>query len=235
MRRAGKRGDYSFRPLSRQARTIALRLLRKRTERRHLNARVEGYARKATFPLHVQPEAAIDVEATWFRNQVEMVRWFRSALPADMLLEVREHPASLGKRSLAELRAIKRIPGVRLVGPNTPMKTAIEESDLVLTILGTAAWEAALLGTPTIILVNNYFASLDGIFPCGAPTQLPQTIQQALAWQPNPETNQAHLETMLKRSTVGHWCDVVSKPYVTQADNVNRLADAVQRLVQAPS
>jgi hypothetical protein len=98
------------------------------------------------FPLHLQPEASIDVKGRPFTNQVEIVRALSRTLPLDHLILVKEHPTALHRRSRSFYAALGAIPGVVLVHPDVPTFRLIEKAKLTMTITGTAAYEAALLG-----------------------------------------------------------------------------------------
>ncbi|MEZ4365054.1 MAG: hypothetical protein R2939_02060 [Kofleriaceae bacterium] len=112
------------------------------------------------YPLHRQPEASIDVLGARLSNQVEVVRAMARTLPATHELYVKEHPNGLGDRSPAALAELAALPGVRLIDPGVSTFVLADAADLVVTVSGTASYEAALLGRSAATLVPMFFGSI---------------------------------------------------------------------------
>jgi hypothetical protein len=136
--------------------------------RRASNAYVFRYARPyerelpkderyVLYPLHHQPEASVDVLGSLNSNQTALIESLSRLLPATHLLWVKEHKGALGDRSLAWYRHIARLPNVRLVDPFKDIFPLIRNADLVVTISGTAGYEAALMGVPAVGLAPVFF------------------------------------------------------------------------------
>lgn len=104
------------------------------------------------FPLQFEPEATLDVMAPYFSNQIEVVRVAALSLPGDYTLVVKEHPAMIGKRSRSYYEQIRHMANVKLVSPYRPSYHYIRQAGAVIVITGTTAFEAALLGKPSIML-----------------------------------------------------------------------------------
>jgi hypothetical protein len=109
------------------------------------------------FPLHKQPEASIDIKGSPFSNQLEIIRALARTLPVSYDLYVKEHSVALSTRPGSFYRELSRIPAVRLISPFTDSFELIVGSDLVVTITGTAAYEAALLGRPAATIASVFF------------------------------------------------------------------------------
>jgi hypothetical protein len=109
------------------------------------------------FPLHKQPEASIDIKGSPFSNQLEIIRALARTLPVSHDLYVKEHSVALSTRPGSFYRELSRIPAVRLISPFTDSFELIIGSDLVVTITGTAAYEAALLGRPAATIAPVFF------------------------------------------------------------------------------
>ena len=148
------------------------------------------------FPLHKQPEASIDIKGSPFSNQLEIIRAMARTLPVTHDLYVKEHAVALNTRPTAFYRELRRIPGVRLIGPFTDSFELIAGADLVVTITGTAGYEAALLGRPAATIAPVFFdrlvahprfdpfrQSLSGLLPDGDPPCRPAAeVVESLAW-----------------------------------------------------
>ncbi|MEN8375016.1 MAG: hypothetical protein ABFS34_06150 [Gemmatimonadota bacterium] len=98
------------------------------------------------FLLHVQPEATIDVMAARTANQVEIIRGLSRTLPVGYDLYVKEHEPALIWRTMRFYREIKSIPAVRLIDYRVSSLDLIDRAELTITITGTGAYEAAVLG-----------------------------------------------------------------------------------------
>ena len=111
---------------------------------------VEHHRPFAFFPLHFEPEVALQVFGRPFQNQIEVVRNLALSLPAGMLVLVKEHPRALGFRPYGYYRKLLEIPNVRLVDHRLPTHRVIRNADLVAVISGSTGFEAAVLGKPVI-------------------------------------------------------------------------------------
>jgi hypothetical protein len=119
-----------------------------------------GGERYVLYPLHHQPEASVDVYGSLNSNQVALVTTLSRILPATHKLWVKEHRGAMGDRSLGWFRAIQALPNVRLIDPFQDIYSLIRGADAVVTITGTAAYEAALMGVPALGLAPVFFAPL---------------------------------------------------------------------------
>ena len=112
------------------------------------------------FPLHKQPEASIDIKGSPYSNQVEIIRALARTLPVSHDLYVKEHAVALNTRPRAFYRDLRGIPGVILIGPSVDSFELIRRAELVVTVTGTAAYEAALLGRPAATIAPVFFDRL---------------------------------------------------------------------------
>ncbi len=69
----------------------------------------------ACFFLQVQPEYTVEGLAPEYRDQAALVRTLAAALPADMLLLVKEHRPMVGRRAPSFHREIAASPNIRLI------------------------------------------------------------------------------------------------------------------------
>lgn len=103
-------------------------------------------------PLHMEPEATILMFSPWLRDQAEMCRLVSQALPVGWTLLVKENKAMDGDRPLKYYEKLRTLPNVLLVSPDVPSTDLIMASKFTVTLSGTAAVEAALLGKPSFVL-----------------------------------------------------------------------------------
>ncbi len=137
---------------------------------------IEG--RVAYYGLHVQPENAVDVLGSYFSDQLKLIKDMRRALPSDTSLVIKEHPTFLGQRPVRFFREIKRLPNVRLVDHRVSSFDIYRRADIVLTVSGTTAYEAGLLGLPAVTFSRMYFNGLSSVHYCSDVTRLKSLVEE---------------------------------------------------------
>ncbi len=108
--------------------------------------------RSIFYPLQYTPESSINVPAPYFVDQFRVIDAVRFAMPSDCTLVVKEHPACLEMRPPAFIHRLRRVPGVMVANAAIPSVDMIKHADLTVTVTGTAAFEAFLLGRPAITI-----------------------------------------------------------------------------------
>ncbi len=115
------------------------------------------------YPLHYQPEASTIVCAQKYEKQLFFIDSIAKSLPADTKLYVKEHYALLGHRDVTFYKQLKMYPNVVMVDPFFSSMELIKKSQAVITLTGTAGWEAMLLRKPVILGGHIYFDNAPGI------------------------------------------------------------------------
>lgn len=114
-------------------------------------------------PLHLEPEMAQLLYAPFHTNQLEVVRNAAQSLPADTKLYVKDHTVLLGVRPWGYYVKLSRVPNVTLVRPTADTARLMAGAVGVVTVAGTAALEAALQGTPSLVLGQPIFAGAEDL------------------------------------------------------------------------
>ncbi len=130
---------------------------------RYKARRLDYYALKETdqfvyFPLQVQPEATVDVLATYFNNMLEVIRLTAQSLPGDLKLIVKEHPNFVGMRKESYYKKIMQLPNVKLVKFNTSQRELMKRCAMVVSVGISTPVEAAFYDKPTITF-NEFYPS----------------------------------------------------------------------------
>jgi len=112
------------------------------------------------YPIHFQPEASTLVQAPMYLDQVALLRDLAASLPAGHRLYVKEHVSNRGRRTLSFYNAIREIPAVRLLGPDTNTWNLIRDSSAVAVITGTMGWEGLLFKKPVNRFGGGWFNPL---------------------------------------------------------------------------
>ena len=137
------------------------------------------------FPLHIDPEASTMVLSPWHTDQLAIIESVAKSAPAHFRIAVKEHAPMLGLRPRGYYRQIARMPRVTLLHPQHSSFDLIAKAALTVTITGTAAWEAILLGRPALIIGDSPFLPIgEGFVYERDLTRFPRAIESALATPP---------------------------------------------------
>jgi len=110
--------------------------------------------------LHKQPEASVDVFGRYYENQLQNIQNLWRVLPPTWKLVVKEHPMAIGDRSTFFYKSLKKLPNLILLRDQEPAYRLIKNAKLVVTITGTMAYEAALMGIPSATFAPTFFNQL---------------------------------------------------------------------------
>ena len=130
-------------------------------------------------PLHLIPESSVFVKASFYVDELNLIEQVSKALPVGWKLYVKEHQAMLGERDLSFYKKAAELANVRVVQLNyyKDPKPWITKAEGVVTITGTAAYEAALMGKRSIVFGDVPFSMIDGITRIRSFEDLPQAIR----------------------------------------------------------
>lgn len=135
------------------------------------------------FPLHLIPESTTLNKSPFYPNEISVIEAISKSLPVNCKLYVKEHGSMVGERPFAFYKRIMRLSNVRLVNLSfyDDPKPWITNSLGVITLSGTAAFEAAILNVPAIMLGSTFFESIQGIRKLNRFEDLPQAISEFMA------------------------------------------------------
>lgn len=109
------------------------------------------------YPLHFQPEASTLVYGKYFVNQQALIENIAKNLPADTMVYVKEHRHGYGKRPLNYYEYFKEFPNIKVLSPQEKIFELIKNAEAVITVTGTAGWEALLLGVPAMTFGDVFY------------------------------------------------------------------------------
>lgn len=140
------------------------------------------------FPLHMEIEQYPLIIAPFFTNQLEIIRSIVKSLPIDYKLYVKEHPAqsTRGWRTISEYKEMMNVPNVKLIHPNFLTDDIYKKCSLVVSIAGTAGFEAAFYGKPSIIFSDLMYDSIPSVVRVKSIEDLPRIIRSSLEIISNP-------------------------------------------------
>jgi len=234
--RKSTRKNLTHHDLSERLQTVArrivngfyLRHLCKYTDLGEIKGRIGFY------PLHVQPESSIDVQGSFFSDQLKLITDIRRSLPFDTTLVVKEHPNFLGQRGRSFFRRLGRIPNVRLVPYTVSTFDIYKRAAIVFTITGTSAYEAGMLGIPAVTFTRMYFGGFSSIHYCGEITQLKPLVFKLLSGSERDfEADCRFMAELLGYSFEGYWTDPLFDPAVMAPENIQRLTNAFVKVLES--
>ena len=107
--------------------------------------------------LHKQPEASIDITARYVESQSENIIDLWRILPKDWILGVKEHSNAIGDRSLAWFKNLAKFKNIVFIHEKLDSHKLIDMCQVVYTIAGTIAYEAALKHKPVLTPIQLFF------------------------------------------------------------------------------
>lgn len=130
-------------------------------------------------PLHLIPESTVFIKGSYYIDELNLIEQISKSLPIGWKLYVKEHQAMLGERSVEFYKKVKEIHNVRLVQINyyDDPKPWIMNAKGVVTIVGTTAYEEALLGRKSIVFGEVPFTLMEGITKVKDLNDLPMLIK----------------------------------------------------------
>jgi hypothetical protein len=117
------------------------------------------------FPLHLIPESSTLVHAPFYMNELFCIEQLSKSLPVGWKLYVKEHQVMAGERDFKFYKKVNSLPNVKMVQFNyfNDPKPWILNSKGVVTITGTTAFEAVMLGKKAVVFGDLPFNVINGI------------------------------------------------------------------------
>ena len=134
------------------------------------------------FPMSLDMERSTLIDAPYHTNQIEVIHSIAKSIPANQKLYVKEHPSQFlrGWRSISNYNDIINIPNVTLIHPDFPSEKLYQNCSLVITIGGTAGYEAALYEKPSIIFNDLRYSILPSVHRLRSFEELPSVINDSI-------------------------------------------------------
>ncbi|MDD5751688.1 MAG: hypothetical protein PHS73_04185 [Candidatus Peribacteraceae bacterium] len=189
--------------------------------RRHILRRMERfYAAHASspdlaqpfvyFPSHYQPEASSVPMGGVFADQILVARLLNAVLPKDVLIYVKEHPRMSGRtsRSIEYYKEFLELSKVRLLSRDADTFALREHCRAVVTITGSAGFEALFRMKPVFLFGSCYYQYARGVFPIRSLQDCRAAVQAVFERGEAPTLQSTHvfLEAMEETCVAGVSC-----------------------------
>jgi len=162
------------------------------------------------FPLAVDLERNLLIDAPLFTNQIEIIRSVAKSIPIGYKLYVKENPSQV-TRKISEYREIMAIPNLTLIHPSFPGQKLLQNCSLVVTIAGSSGFEAAFYGKPSIVYANVGYKILPSVKKIKEIELLPKLLKASLDEKVNPNDLEKYLVLIEQNSFNFDWFDFSSK------------------------
>lgn len=109
------------------------------------------------YPLHFHPEAATLIQGRYFNDQIRIIEMISKALPSNIILIVKEHKVSIGRRNIKFYKEIDSFHNVYFVSEHSDVYDLISKSLGVITISSSMGLEALMLGRPVMVFGDIFY------------------------------------------------------------------------------
>jgi hypothetical protein len=161
------------------------------------------------FPLIVEPERSLNIAAPFHTNLIEMVSQIVKSLPVGYKLYVKDHIAMNSRdwRSFSFYKQIMNLPNVKMIHHSIHPKTILSKCSLVITLGGTAGFEAAFYEKPTITFVETLYSTLKSVSVLKSFEDLPKLIYKKLNEEFDLNDLNNHVSMIEKNSFIFNWIE----------------------------
>ncbi len=185
--------------------------------------------------LHKQPEASIDVFGRYYEDQLVNIQNIWRALPQGWKLLIKEHTNAIGDRSKAFYQTLNDLPNVHFIHEKTNSWQLIHQAQLVATVTGTIAYEAALMQVPALTLAPTFFNAINycqqinwnELNACKDLSELCAKIRS------RKDNRQNFCDMLWRNSFPGTFSDPNSNPAILEAENVHTIAAGFMHILHA--
>lgn len=186
------------------------------------------------YPLHKQPESSVDVLGDFYSDQLNLIKQIVRSLPVGYKLYVKEHSNAIGDRPISFYREVEKLPNTKLISPMADSFHLLMLTSLVVTVSGTMAYEAGLLGKPAITFSEMFFSKLPSVRYCSAVRSLPELILELVAYKSGSGDEIEKIEFLkfvYANSFAGTFSDVNAYPEIVEKGNVVSVVNAVEAVL----
>ena len=186
--------------------------------------------------LHKQPERSIDVLGKGFEDQAYLIGLIHRKLPPGWKLVVKEHSNAVGDRGYTFFRVIQSFDDVVLVSEKQDSTELIKNAKVVVSVSGTACFEAAIYDVPSFTIAPMYFNKLPGSWQLlggdlMSAHDIAELIQQKLKRERASSPASSVLADFQASSFRGLWTDVNTSSSVLTPKNLDELSVGFQWVI----
>lgn len=170
-------------------------------------------------PLHVIPESTTTVLSPYYINETFIIESLSKSIDSDQYIVVKEHWSMIGYRPLSYYKKIKKLPNVILIDPTSYSipRDYIENAEMVVTISGSTALEASIMGKNSLVFSDVLFGMLSSVKKIHVDSKLRGILKSHKNYKMNDKEIYAYLKLI---STWGE--DIQLKNFLLAPDKVDK-------------
>jgi len=157
------------------------------------------------FPMQQEPERSLLLTAPCYTDQIHTIDFISKCIPENYLLIVKEHPTQgpgRGWRKLSDYKKFLHNPRVFFIHPSVSASEIIKQSNLVISVSGTASLEASFFNTPSITFAKKDFTLISSIQKFNANEDLSLLIKNSLNLKTDPNEVGKYFDILEENSFV---------------------------------
>jgi len=156
-------------------------------------------------PLQYEPEISLATQGRGWTRQRELIKTIALSIPIDRWLYVKEHPSMLmGIRPWNFYREILSLPKVRLLSQSIDSYEIVPLAETVLTITGTAGWEALMHRKPVFLFGHAFYEEFDeGVTRVNNLDDLPRLLRDVRNKRIDDQALTAYVGAVLTKTRPG--------------------------------
>lgn len=155
------------------------------------------------YPLHFEPEATLSYFVDPYVDQSVVIETIARALKTNQVLIVKEHPQQLGALFEKKYQLIKkRNSNILYLSGEITSEEVSRHTSLLVTLTGTAGWEAYIRKKRVIVLGNVFYDKFHGVNKCSL-SELKDYIRNDKFLEFNDDDVLQAVSFMMSRAKVG--------------------------------
>ncbi len=180
------------------------------------------------FPFHVPNDVAITLRSPEYLDQLALVEFLARAVPHEMNVVIKEHPAMIGALGADRLSTmLNKYDNLNLVAPSTNNYDVIIKSRAVVTINSKSGAEAAMLGKPVFVLGNAFYENSPLVDRIESVKMLPEAISCPLRGAKKDANEiESYFQTVWNHTWIGEL-------YVNDPKNIKAIVSTLIKIVDA--
>jgi hypothetical protein len=155
------------------------------------------------FPLHVTDDYKIKKIIPHCIDQASIVEQVADALPPGYDVVLKEHPMSVGRNTLSQLRRLKRRRNVRLVSPYVSSHELMQRAAAIAVISSTVGLEALLYEKPVLTIGQPFYAGYGVTLDVDSFREIREAVPALLRFRPDPERIARFLHAAMRHCYAG--------------------------------
>ena len=184
------------------------------------------------FPLHYEPEMALDLLAPFFRDQYSLIKYIHQSLPANYNLVIKEHPAMAGKRNARFFKGLNKLKNIVIANVEKSSYEFLTDEFCkgIITITSTTGFESMVFKKPVVTFGESFYSQ--GYDICKKVTdltKLPQVLLDLKNWEYNEKKLLCFIHAIHNLSFEGFVGLDDKLPWTMADPNINAIVDEIKK------